>query len=541
MAIDFQAVRARQPLADVARRIGFHLDSDRADVMVCCPLPGHDDRTPSMILHLDDGRYHCFGCGAGGDVIKWVRDIYQIGVLEAVRLLDTPGPLPRPPASFSSGERRTATPLGRRAELPDPTRAPPERVLAALDAAWNYYSYGALHHAGVEYLKARGIHISVLETELGQPVIGRTPYKAPDQFVTNMRQRGFSDDELIDAGLATRLPARVAGAKPTVIDFHRHRFLLPIRDDNGQVIGLIGRYDGDHHADKVPKYKNPPRTIVYDKALALYRPTIRHLDPDGQVVVVEGSLDALAIAAAAAQAGLSAKYAPVSESGTALSPAQLDKVMAIHDRAPVLAADGDPTGQGASTKWATALALRGRESAIVTWPEGEDPASWLEKHGTAGLTALTRKGCLQAPPDQLRPRHSGAQVAKHLIAATHGDLEMSWRAALAPARHMPDKPAERYATAAVETLAPIVVTAAIKIATDHRGRVVNDVILTVATYGRRLPSPAQVRYVELAALEIEKADLCPAGWAQRRIQTIVAEPWLEPGQSPSAEMRGAEL
>ena len=140
----------------------------------------------------------------------------------------------------------------------------------------------------------------------------------------------------------------------------------------------------------------------------------------------------------------------------------------------MLALDGDVTGSAANVKLATAIAAMGREAAIFTWPPGEDPASWLEKRGTAGLAALTRKRCLEAPADQLRPRHSGDQVAKSHIGNTHGGLEARWRAALAPAERMREKPAERYATAAVETLAPVVVTAAIEACADNAGRL-NDV------------------------------------------------------------------
>ena len=169
--------------------------------------------------------------------------------------------------------------------------------------------------------------------------------------------------------------------------------------------------------------------------------------------------------------------------------------------------------------------MRGRESAIVAWPDGEDPASWLASHGTAGLIALTRKGCLEASEADLRPRHSAREVAQHILDTLPGsaDVEDRWRAALAPCGQMRHAAAERYATGAAETLAPAVVAAAIEASTDSRGRV-NDVILIVASYGRRLPEPAQVRYAELAALEIEKAWLSPAGWAQRRIETVIGVP-----------------
>jgi DNA primase len=519
MTIDFAAIRDRYQLSEVARRTGFGLDRDGGDVMVCCPI--HDDRTPSMILHLDTDRYHCFGCDASGDVIQWVRDIYQVGAVQAVEMLDTLGMLPPPPIA-SGNERRTVRVAGPHAEPPDVHRTPADRVLAALKAAWGYYSYGALHDAGLDYLNSRGIDVAALEDEVGGPVIGRTPFKASDQFVAKMRQRGFTDHELVDAGLASRLPARTPAGTPTLVDFHRHRFVVPVRDDQGRVIGLIGRYDGEAGADKAPKYKNPPRTVVYDKAANLYRPSTPSLDPDGQVVIVEGSLDALAIAAAAATAGLSSKFAPVCESGIALSETQVEQVIAIHNRAPVLAADGDTAGGGANTKWAAALALKGRESAIVAWPDGEDPASWLATHSTAGLAALTRKGCLEAPPDQLRPRHSAAQVAKALIGHDM-PLEGAWRAALAPAERMTGSTRDRYLSGAAKTLAPLVAAAAVEASVDGRSRV-DDVILTVASYGRRLPSAAQVRYAEQAGLAIEQHDLGTADWARRRIEAAIGLP-----------------
>jgi DNA primase len=515
--IDFLAVRSAHRLAEVARRTGYPVDAASGDVMVCCPV--HDDRTPSMVLHLDTDRYHCFGCGATGDVVQWVRDIYRVGVADAVRMLAQSGRLPAPP---DTDGRAGVGPVmaGPRADAPDPSRTTRERVLAALEAAWRYYSYGALHWEGVAYLLSRGIDVAALEGEVGGPVIGRTPFKAADQFVTRMRERGFTADELVDAGLARRTSARSAGEPPKVIDFYRRRFVVPVRDGQGRVIGLVGRYGGDARADGVPKYLNPPRTVVYDKAEALYRPSNLRLDSDGQVVVVEGTIDALAVAAAAAKAGFSSKFAPVCESGTALSNSQVAQVMAIHERAPVLAADGDTAGGAANTNWASALARQGRESAIVAWPEEGDPASWLAAHGTAGLVAMTRKGCLEASEADLRPRHSARQVAQHILdtAPATAGLEERWRAALAPCGQMHHAAAERYAAGAVQVLAPIVVAVAVEASTDSAGRV-NDVILTVASYGRRLPEPAQHRYAELAALEIERADLAPAGWAQRRIET----------------------
>lgn len=519
MPIDFLAVRSRHRLAQVARRSGYQLEADTGDVYVCCPM--HAEDTPSMLLHLDTDRYHCFGCGRQGDVVQWVRDIYSVGLREAVRLLDEPGTLPPPPSTPDGATRREVGPFGSsRCERPQLDRTPPDRVRAALEVAWGYYSYGALHEAGRAYLAGRGIDVSALEAEIGDPVIGRSPFRAADQLVAHLRdRRGFGTEELVDAGLARRSLSPLPGEEAKVIDAYRRRFVVPVRDEEGWVIGLIGRYDGDAKADRVPKYLNPPRTAVYDKGRDLYRPSTPLLAPTSQVVVVEGTIDALAIAAAAATAGRSSEFAPVAESGIALSEAQVAKVAGIHPKAPILAADGDPSGGGANVAWAVALAKAGRESAIVTWPPGEDPASWLAAQGEAGLAALTRRGCLDAAGGALRPQHSGTWVAAQLagdVPPTTG-LEDRWRAVLAPAARMGPGSAARYATAATEVLAPVVVEAAIEASDDRYGRV-NDVILVVTSFGRRLPEPAQVHFTERAALEIERADLAPAGWAQRRIE-----------------------
>ncbi len=383
MPIDFPSVRARHPLADVARRTGFDVPTSSGDYKVCCPMPDHDDPNPSMVLHLRNDRFHCFGCGAHGDVIQWVRSIYRVSVSEAVEMLDAGGSFP-PILSRSTdlpNTRTSARPVSA-AELPDFNRSSTERVKAALAEAWSYYSYARLHEEGSGYLLGRGIDVADLESELGEPVVGHTPHRAPDQLIVRLREKGFTDDELVDAGLARRTPGR------PMIDAFRDRVVVPVRDGTEDVVGFIGRYDGTR--DDVPKYLNCTKTVTYDKSVNLYRPGQLILDPDAQVVVCEWTLDALAIAATAASVGLSAKFAPVVESGLAISDVQWDTILAIHPESIVLSADGDEAGRRTNVQWAAELAKRGRDCVITFWPDGDDPASYLAKHGPAGLAAVTR-------------------------------------------------------------------------------------------------------------------------------------------------------
>jgi len=173
-----------------------------------------------------------------------------------------------------------------------------------------------------------------------------------------------------------------------MIDVFRDRVVVPVRDGTGDVIGFIGRYDG-MRVD-VPKYLNCTKTITYDKSVNLYRPSQHGLDSDAQVIVCEGTLDALALAATAASKGLSAKFAPVVESGLAISDMQWDTILAIHTGSIVLCVDGDEAGRRTNAQWAAELAKIGRDSVITFWPDGDDPASYLAKHGSAGLASVTR-------------------------------------------------------------------------------------------------------------------------------------------------------
>lgn len=511
--IDFDDVRARHPLGAVARRTGLALpDAGRA--MVCCPLPAHDDRHPSMHLDLDGDRYFCFGCGAHGDAIQWVCDIEGVRPGEAVAILDAG----RPVAGVHTGATNARAYISHPGlDTPDLERTPPERVRAAMQTAWRYYTFTSLHQRAVDYLaQERQIDVAALEVEQGRPVVGHTPSR-PDGLGRWLRTQGFTDDELVDASLASR---RRDG---TVVDFFRARVLVPVTDERGHVTGIIGRAA----TDRGPKYLNQALTHTYDKHLALYRPATAALDPDGNVIVVEGTLDALAIAARAASAGLSAKYAPVSASGVRLSDEQFDAILNLHPKAPVLAADGDQAGRDANLEWAARIAHRHRESVVTSWPEGHDPASWLVGHQDDGLAAVTRKGCLDASANDLRPRHCGAIL-------TQGALD-----------HLPDAPAERtqalhrlvaevanisrclgpnasrrYAESAATALAPIVVRVGVDAGTDGR---VTTVIEHDVVDGADPPPAGQTAFARRAAEATKTDGLAAASWAERRLQSALKQ------------------
>jgi DNA primase catalytic core len=441
-AIDWDGLKSRHSLADVARRSGIEVGAT-GRVMICCPIPAHHDSTPSAQLDLDRNRYHCFGCGAGGDVIDWVRDIEDVDTSTAVAILESRRPIN---AVFVPGSDHFAR-LRPQHEGPQLDRTSLERVLEANQAAWSYYSQPGPHQTAVAYIARRRLDISTLEELTGEPVIGYTPH--PNQLVRHLAGCGFVDNELVDSGLATRT------GDGSLIDLFRNRVILPVTDGAGSIIAILGR---DVTGTSPVKYLNPPTTVAYRKSQALYQPARPVLASDGGAIVCEGPIDALAIASNAAIAGLSDRYAPVSACGITLSDNQLRHILDLHPRAPVLAADGDPPGRQANLDWARRMLHMGRESVITDWPDGHDPASWLAEHGPSGLIALTRRGCLTNTSDQLHPRHCGAalSVADLRQAAWHSNTE---RAALlrsietATAR-LPPAARRRYRTAANSVIRP---------------------------------------------------------------------------------------
>lgn len=201
MSIDFAAIKERHRLRQVAVRTGYEPPA-RGHVFINCPMPNHNDSTPSMLLHLDEGRYHCFGCGASGDVIQWVRDIWGVDARAAVQLLEhASARLPDPPEACGASPHGSPRTLPR-GEQPDLGRTSADRVLDALAAAWRYYTLPRLEDKAQLYLRGRGIDAE----RLGH-VAGHTPYR-PDQLVSYLQGHGFTGDELIDAGLARRRERR---------------------------------------------------------------------------------------------------------------------------------------------------------------------------------------------------------------------------------------------------------------------------------------------------------------------------------------------
>ncbi|MDA8046713.1 MAG: toprim domain-containing protein [Actinomycetota bacterium] len=528
----------------MARRTGLPVSDGQAGSMtVRCPMPGHGhpDRTPSLRLHLDNDLWFCFGCSprkadgnpVGADVVEWVSQSEGVGWREAVAVLDSGRPLTNAWAGAGLGARaaryldRTAGEGNRVAgagERPDLGRTRAERVRQALRAAWGYYSCDALHERGDAYLTGRGIQVGWLEEHTGRREVGHTPAQR-DGLVRRLSGLGFSPDELVDAGLAHR--SIDAGR---LDDYYRQRVLVPVRDGAGQMAGFIGRNVGD---PRWPKYKNPPRTHLYDKSENLYQP----LPPpaaDGQVVVVEGTLDAMAIAVAALQTGSGHLFCPVTQSGRELSPEQLGHVLGLHGAAPVIAFDGDAPGIDSNVRVAVAAAERGCEALVVILPDGHDPASWLAAAGPSGIAAWSRAKTA-SPSGAARPVPAGGLWAQHEWntmreaadrAGRRFDRKTSLAALVQRANdlhgRLPGPAAHRWARAAGEPLGRMAVAEAVeRRAVDDRPDL-QAVVGRTCHWAQLLPTASLDTFARGAAVAVEATGAASLRAAQQMLSARLA-------------------
>lgn len=435
--IDFEAIRAEHPLEEV-------IALDRGNLpntgFVTCPRPEHRDSNPSTHLR-DNDHWFCFGCQTGGDVLDWVAVSRGVSTREAVRLLEDGAPLPPELPKLATGAGVTAGAAVASAHTTIPAKpsakreAPPgdrERCRAALKAAWDYYRVPKLYERAAGYVANRGIDVTVLEPVAGL-VVGHTP-AAPDGLTKQLLKRGFTEEELLAASLSWR---KDEGSD--LIDFFRQRLVLSFSDEHG-VTGLIGRYDGDKpEILEKWKYKNSLNTAVANKGECLFWPVGRP-KPGDRVVLVEGSLDALAVAIAAQVSGRlqgEQRIVPVAPSGVALSDAQWQTIMDCKPSRVAIALDNDDTGRKFAAERLEEARQRGLDARVVEWPEAtKDAAGLLQAGGPSGvLKALGAKG--RAEREEERQAVSGG-VAKSPAAPVLDDDPFTPVPAAAPME--PDDP-----------------------------------------------------------------------------------------------------
>ncbi|MFE7873164.1 DNA primase [Micromonospora humida] len=270
---DIALVRERTSIAEVISDTVTLKSAGGGNLKGLCPF--HDEKSPSFNVSPARNVFYCFGCGVGGDAIKFLMDAEHLTFVESVeRLADRAGIQLR----YVEGDQ--AAPRAR------PQQGQKQRLVAAHAAAVEFYQ-AQLTTAGArparEFLARRGFDRAAAQ----RYGCGFAP-DAWDLLTKHLRQQGFSHDELVTGGLSR--PSRSG----TLIDRFRRRLMWPIRDIAGDVIGFGARKLFDD--DDGPKYLNTPETPIYKKSHVLYGidQAKREIAKQGRVVVVEGYTDVMA-------------------------------------------------------------------------------------------------------------------------------------------------------------------------------------------------------------------------------------------------------
>ncbi|MBL4805447.1 MAG: DNA primase [Alphaproteobacteria bacterium] len=360
-------IRNRLTLSEI---IGRRTTVQRAgrEFKACCPF--HKEKTPSFTINDDKQFYHCFGCGAHGDVIGFVMQHDNLSFIDAVEMLSAEAGLemPKPdPEAIKKAERAKGL-----HELMDEATSWMEAQLE--DPKNNNI---------LEYVTSRGL----TEDIRAQFRIGFAP--ADGQAMRKyLAGQGFSDAQMLEAGV---LKKSTRGGEPYV--FFRDRVMFPVADRRGRIVAFGGRILPEHlrppQADpnfKPPKYINSSDTPLFDKGRMLYGESkARQAAREGHTLIVtEGYMDVIACHSA----GFKGAVAPM---GTALTEEQITSLwsmMVDETKQPVLCFDGDNAGRNAASRACERIMPLLQPNKTVRFaflPDGEDPDSILRAAGAKGF------------------------------------------------------------------------------------------------------------------------------------------------------------
>ena len=341
--------------ADIVAVIADSVSLRKAGATYKGLCPFHGEKTPSFNVNRDRGFFHCFGCGVGGDVFKFIELQDKIGFQEAVRSLAQRFGIPIPEMEAGGEQRETA--------------AERETLVKIHEIAVTHFREQLDSAAGVrirEYLlKERGLKQETTEKlQIGFAPQGR------DALRQRLLKQGFSPLQLVTSGLVSR---RDDGSES---DRFRNRLMIPIARDTGTVVAFGGRA---LEKDQQPKYLNSPETPIYTKSRTLYglNLTKGDLRKVRYAIIVEGYFDF-------AQVYQAGGFPVVATCGTALTPQQ-SQILHRFTSKTVLCYDPDSAGQTAAERSSELLVAEGFVVNVMTLPGGGDPDTFIQKHGGDGF------------------------------------------------------------------------------------------------------------------------------------------------------------
>ncbi len=419
----YDELRSRLMLSDI---IGRRVKVTRAgrEYKACCPF--HHEKTPSFTINDDKQFYHCFGCGAHGDVIKFVMEHDNLAFMDAIEMLAAEAGLEVPKQSPQQAQK-----------------AREEKDLYALMEDATVFLERNLRDPRngevLQYLHERGLK----DETIAQFRIGFAPDDG-QALRTYLRGLDYKDSDMIQVGV---LKKSTKGGDPYC--FFRDRVMFPVPDRRGRTVAFGGRVLPDHlrapsRGDFVPpKYINSSETPLFHKGRMLYgEPIARRAAAQGQpLILVEGYLDVIACA----QAGFEGALAPMGTAVTEDQIAVMWQMIPDFTKVPILCFDGDNAGRKAARRVcdrAMPLLEPGRSVAFAFMPDGEDPDSLIKSSGVRGFkdiltrnislfdflwASYTQGRVFDTPESKAGVR---AQLEKEIDRIAHGDVQMHYKSQL---------------------------------------------------------------------------------------------------------------
>ena len=336
---------------DITDVVGSYVQLKRKGRLYGGLCPFHSEKTPSFYVYPETQSFYCFGCGAGGDVITFIKKISNLDYVEAVKMLAARAGMPEPAEDDKAGRMRS-------------------RILAVNRDAARYF-YACMNSSTEEakiaraYWRRRGLDDkTIVRFGLGY---------APDDFKAAyfyLHDKGYSDQELLESGLCKR------SEKGNIYSVFRHRVMTPIFDLRGNIIAFGGRVLDDSK----PKYINSPETLVYKKSQTLFALQIAKKSASHRFVLCEGYMDVISMQ----QAGIDTA---VCACGTALTPEQV-RLLSEYAEEVILSYDSDEAGQKATARSLEMFRETQLKISVLQIPGAKDPDEYIKKYGAERFRAL---------------------------------------------------------------------------------------------------------------------------------------------------------
>lgn len=317
-----------------------------------CPF--HNEKTPSFTVYPENGSFYCFGCGAGGDVFSFVRQIENLDYIDAVKLLAERSGITIPQDGYDDSMQKLKNTIF---EINRETARFYHAYLMSPEGKW-----------ALDYLTGRGLSVATIK-HFG---LGAAP-DGWDNLIKYLKGLGYSIADMIQANVVGK------SQRGTYYDRFRKRVMFPIINIRGKVIGFSGRaMPGEDKAGG--KYVNTSDTPVYKKSENLFAMNYAKNHCDERVILVEGNMDVISLH----QAGFENAVAAL---GTSFTDEQA-KLLSRYTKEIVLIMDSDAAGQKAVRRASEILQNTGLDIRVVVLPDGKDPDEYIKKNGAARFRAL---------------------------------------------------------------------------------------------------------------------------------------------------------